>query len=91
VLNADDSLNFGLAIDFSTRSLHELALQTKFLIDAFYGKQPLYSYWNGCSTGGRQGLIEAQDHPTIMTASGPARRQSASTACPTPSSGRPWS
>jgi Tannase and feruloyl esterase len=63
VLNPDDSLNFGLAVDFSTRSLHELALQTKFIIDAFYGQEPVFSYWNGCSTGGRQGLIEAQDHP----------------------------
>ncbi|HJT06648.1 MAG TPA: tannase/feruloyl esterase family alpha/beta hydrolase [Stellaceae bacterium] len=63
VLNADDSLNFGLAVDFATRSLHELALQSKFIINAFYGQQPQYSYWNGCSTGGRQGLIEAQDHP----------------------------
>lgn len=63
VLNPDGSLNFGLAVDFATRSLHQLARQTKFVIDAFYGKPPLFSYWNGCSTGGRQGLIEAQDHP----------------------------
>jgi hypothetical protein len=63
VLNANDTINYGLAIDFATRSLHELALQSKFIIYYYYGIAPLYSYWNGCSTGGRQGLIEAQDHP----------------------------
>jgi Tannase and feruloyl esterase len=63
VLNANDSINYGLAIDFFSRSLHELALQSKYIIQQFYGAKPLYSYWNGCSTGGRQGLIEAQDNP----------------------------
>jgi hypothetical protein len=63
VLNANDTINYGLAIDFATRSLHELALQSKFIIHYYYGIAPLYSYWNGCSTGGRQGLIEAQDNP----------------------------
>ena len=63
VLNADNTINYGLAIDFATRSLHELALQSKFIIHYYYSIAPLHSYWNGCSTGGRQGLIEAQDHP----------------------------
>jgi hypothetical protein len=63
VLNANDTLNYGLAIDFATRSLHELALQSKFIVNYYYGKAALYSYWNGCSTGGRQGLIEAQNYP----------------------------
>jgi pimeloyl-ACP methyl ester carboxylesterase len=32
-------------------------------VQAFYGQPQKYSYWNGCSTGGRQGLRMAQDYP----------------------------
>src|SRR5262249_19076336 len=47
-------------IDFSWRSEHEMTVKAKTLIQAFYGATPKRSYWNGCSTGGRQGLKEAQ-------------------------------
>ena len=50
-------------IDFSWRSEHEMTIQAKAIIDAFYGAAPKFSYWNGCSTGGRQGLKEAQKFP----------------------------
>ena len=51
-------------IDFAWRSEHEMTLKAKIIINAFYGKGPRLSYWNGCSTGGRQGLMEAQRFPT---------------------------
>src|SRR5438105_7776390 len=50
-------------IDFSWRSEHEMTVTAKAVIQAFYGNAPRLSYWNGCSTGGRQGLKEAQKFP----------------------------
>ncbi len=50
-------------IDFGYRAVHELAVQSKAIIQAFYGQAPKYSYWNGCSAGGKQGLKEAQMFP----------------------------
>jgi feruloyl esterase len=50
-------------IDFSWRSEHEMTVKAKAIIQAFYGDGPRLSYWNGCSTGGRQGLKEAQMFP----------------------------
>ena len=50
-------------VDFSWRSEHEMTVKAKAVIQAFYGNAPRLSYWNGCSTGGRQGLKEAQMFP----------------------------
>ena len=50
-------------IDYGYRAIHEMTLKAKAVIDAYYGKSPQYSYFNGCSTGGRQGLMEAQRFP----------------------------
>jgi len=49
--------------DFGFRSTHLMTVASKLYIQAFYGKSPQYSYWNGCSTGGKQGLAEAQRFP----------------------------
>jgi len=58
-----DTLNVGLIADFAERSELELARKGKALTRAFYGTGPRFSYWTGCSTGGRQGWIMAQRHP----------------------------
>jgi feruloyl esterase len=50
-------------VDFAYRSMHEMAVQSKAIINVFYKRAPQYSYYNGCSTGGRQGLMEAQRYP----------------------------
>jgi feruloyl esterase len=47
-------------IDFAYRAVHEMTVAAKAVIAARYGNGPKYSYWNGCSTGGRQALAEAQ-------------------------------
>lgn len=62
-LNPDGTLNHQLIEDFASRSLFELTNKSKALIDAFYGQPADFTYWNGCSTGGRQGLMQAQRLP----------------------------
>lgn len=62
-MNPDGTINQALWADFSSRSLHEMAVKTKALATAYYGAAPKYSYWDGFSTGGRQGMKEAQLHP----------------------------
>jgi feruloyl esterase len=49
--------------DFAYRAVHEMTVAAKAIVSAYYGKPPLHSYWNGCSTGGRQALTEAQRYP----------------------------
>jgi len=49
--------------DFLYEAVHETAVLGKEILKTFYGVAPRYSYWAGCSTGGRQGLIEAQRFP----------------------------
>jgi feruloyl esterase len=50
-------------IDHGYLSVHETALLAKKIIHTYYGRDARYSYWVGCSTGGKQGLSEAQRYP----------------------------
>lgn len=50
-------------IDFGYRSVHQMTVASKELIAAFYGQAPQLSYFQGCSSGGRQALMEAQRFP----------------------------
>jgi feruloyl esterase len=50
-------------IDFAYRSTHEMTLKAKQIVKAFYDQSPKYSYFKGCSTGGRMALMEAQRYP----------------------------
>lgn len=49
--------------DFAYRAVHDMTVTAKAIVKDYYGSAPRYSYWNGCSTGGRQGLKEAQKFP----------------------------
>ncbi|MEO8681281.1 MAG: tannase/feruloyl esterase family alpha/beta hydrolase [Vicinamibacterales bacterium] len=53
-----------LIIDFAYRAIHETTVRAKTIVEKFYGDAPRLSYFVGCSTGGRQGLMEAQRFPT---------------------------
>ncbi|GAB2835128.1 tannase/feruloyl esterase family alpha/beta hydrolase [Actinocorallia aurea] len=50
-------------IDFAYRAVHVTAQVAKAVIARFYGSPPAYSYFVGCSDGGREGLMEAQRYP----------------------------
>jgi len=50
-------------VDYAYRAVHEMTVKSKAVIATYYGKNPRLSYWNGCSTGGRQGLMESQRYP----------------------------
>jgi feruloyl esterase len=65
-MNVDGSFALGhpeKLVDFAYRAVHEMTVQAKSIVNAYYGSTPRLSYWNGCSTGGRQGLKEAQRYP----------------------------
>ena len=49
--------------DFAYRSLHLTSQTAKTLIARFYGQAEQFSYFNGCSDGGREALIMAQRFP----------------------------
>jgi feruloyl esterase len=50
-------------IDFAYRGVHVTAQVAKAIIKKFYGRAPSYNYFDGCSDGGREALMEAQRYP----------------------------
>ena len=50
-------------VDFAYRAMHEMTATSKKLIERYYGSAPQFSYYKGCSTGGRQGAMAAQRYP----------------------------
>ena len=49
--------------DFACRAVHEMTVRAKAIVTSFYSGAPHLSYWQGCSSGGKQGLKEAQRFP----------------------------
>lgn len=62
-LKDDSTVNEALLENFASRSVHDMTVIGKALTAQFYGTTDYFSYWNGCSTGGRQGVQSAQTHP----------------------------
>jgi hypothetical protein len=62
-MDATGHLNWQAIRDNAHVGIHEMTVTGKALTEAVYGVAPRYSYFNGCSTGGRQGLMEAQRYP----------------------------
>ena len=51
------------ALDYAYRAVHLTAVTAKEIANRYYARPVGKSYWNSCSNGGRQGLIEAQRYP----------------------------
>jgi hypothetical protein len=51
------------AIDYAYRAVHVTADTAKKIATEYYAQPITFSYWNSCSNGGRQGLLEAQRYP----------------------------
>jgi feruloyl esterase len=52
-----------LLVDYGHRAIHEMTVKAKAVVEAFSGRPAHHAYFTGCSTGGRQGLMEAQRYP----------------------------
>jgi feruloyl esterase len=66
--HSGNTASFGLGhpekvIDFGWRAVHEMTITSKKIIAAMFDAPPKFSYWTGCSAGGRQAMKEAQRFP----------------------------
>ena len=57
------AVNWNRIDDFGYLAQHLTAVESKYVASQYYSIKAHYSFWNGCSTGGRQGLMEAQRYP----------------------------
>ncbi|KAH6961949.1 Tannase/feruloyl esterase [Ilyonectria sp. MPI-CAGE-AT-0026] len=62
-LVSEGNVNWPALQDFSSVALDEAATLGKMAANIYFGSLPKFSYWNGCSTGGRQGHMMAQRYP----------------------------
>lgn len=60
-VNGDGSYNLQFINDFIRNGMKQQILLSKAAAQTYYARRPAYNYWNGCSTGGRQGYVLAQE------------------------------
>lgn len=65
-VNTDGTYNFQFINDFIRNGMKQQILFSKAVARAYYEMTPAYNYWNGCSTGGRQGYVLAQELGTEL-------------------------
>ncbi|KAI8934416.1 hypothetical protein NX059_009151 [Plenodomus lindquistii] len=62
-MSSPGNVNWPLLQDFASTALDDAATLGKAAAQVYYGRRPNFSYWNGCSLGGRQGYQMAQKYP----------------------------
>ena len=62
-VNTDGTYNLQFINDFIRNGMKQQILLSKAVTETYYAMKPAYNYWNGCSTGGRQGYVLAQELP----------------------------
>lgn len=62
-LNADGSANEPALEDFAHRAIHLMTLRGKDVVASHYGMPARHAYYQGCSTGGRMGMMQTQRYP----------------------------
>ena len=55
--------SYAKTVDYAFRAVHETVLAAKRLADLYYARPVTFSYWDACSTGGREGLMSVQRFP----------------------------
>jgi len=60
-VNTDGTYNLQFINDFIRNGIEQQVLFAKAVAKTYYEQKPAYNYWNGCSTGGRQGYLIAQE------------------------------
>jgi len=60
-VNEDGTYNLQFINDFIRNGMKQQVLFSKAVAKTYYAAKPAYNYWNGCSTGGRQGYVVAQE------------------------------
>lgn len=65
-VNADGTYNYQFIQDFIRNAIKQQVLFSKSIARTYYASKPKYNYWNGCSTGGRQGYLLAQELGTEL-------------------------
>jgi len=65
-VNTDGTYNLQFINDFIRNGMKAQVLFMKSVAKSYYGEKPAFNYWNGCSTGGRQGYVIAQELGTEL-------------------------
>lgn len=53
-------------LDFAYIAVGRVAVISKEIIAQYYGQEAKHSYYDGCSTGGREGMLMSQRYPTYF-------------------------